>query len=234
MQSHFSDPKYSVTEDTSQLLIEPTHFHSHFVDCMDMYANARTVAEYLDAHQIWFHRCAQPMVVEPLGNDGYALVIGRFGSFGYEIEPRVGLHLLPQDQGVYRIETIPVPNSESYGYEVDFRAAMELVETASDKALPQAVQPPASVSSITRVQWQLDLTVSIQFPRFIHALPATLIQSTGDRLLRQVVRQVSRRLTQKVQEDFHASHEIPLPKRSRKWRFHKSEDELESSSSQIG
>jgi hypothetical protein len=37
------------------------------------------------------------------------------------------------------------------------------------------------------------------------------VQSTGDRLLNQIVRQVSRRLTRKVQEDFHQSLGIELP-----------------------
>jgi hypothetical protein len=43
-----------------------------------------------------------------------------------------------------------------------------------------------------------------------------LSQSTGDRLLSQVVRQVSRRLTHKVQEDFHSSLGIPMPKKLKK------------------
>jgi hypothetical protein len=46
-------------------------------------------------------------------------------------------------------------------------------------------------------------------------LPEGLVQTSGDRLLRQIVRQVSRRLTWKVQEDFHASHGIPCPPRRR-------------------
>jgi hypothetical protein len=43
------------------------------------------------------------------------------------------------------------------------------------------------------------------FPKFIRRLPQGLIQGTGDRVLAQIVRQVSRRLTAKVQDDFHAS-----------------------------
>ena len=34
--------------------IEPTRFHGFFEDCMEMYADAQTVAEYLNAHQGWF------------------------------------------------------------------------------------------------------------------------------------------------------------------------------------
>lgn len=208
------DMNYLMTDDSSQNLIEPTQFRSHFVDCMEMSSDMHTVAEYLDAHSVWFRSCAQPMVVEPLGDNGYALVIGRFGSHGYQIEPKIGLHLLPQDHGVYRIETIPIPGYTTPGYDVDFRAAMELVEMGAE-ALP---------TKTTRVEWQLDLTVSIQFPRFIHALPKNLVQSTGDRLLRQIVRQVSNRLTRKVLEDFHKTHGLPIPKPAKRWFFQKQDN----------
>ncbi|OLP17391.1 hypothetical protein BST81_16470 [Leptolyngbya sp. 'hensonii'] len=190
---------------------EPVRFQSQFIDSMEMSADAGTVAQYLDEHQNWFRRCAHPMKAEPLGCYGYALVIGRYGSFGYEVEPKIGLNLLPQEQGVYRIETIPIPGYTAPGYDVDFKATMELVEVASADA-------QAGTPTVTRVEWQLDLMVTIQFPRFIYALPLSVIQSTGDHLLRQVVRQVSRRLTYKVLQDFHNSHGLPMPKgQKRKW-----------------
>jgi hypothetical protein len=178
---------------------EATHFQGHYENCMEMYADAQTVADYLDVHSEWFRRCAHPMKTDALGNNGYALIIGRFGSFGYEVEPKIGLHLLPQDEGVYRIETIPIPGYESVGYHVDFRASLELREVEG------ATQP------LTRVEWELDLDVAIHFPRFIRALPQSLIHCTGDRVLNQIVRQVSRRLTHKVQLDFHTTHNIPFP-----------------------
>jgi hypothetical protein len=178
---------------------EPTYFHGYYSSCMEMGADAKTVSAYLDAHQGWFRRCAQPMSVEPLGENGYALTIGRFGSFGYEVEPKIGLDLLPQQEGIYRIETIAIPGYEPVGYEVDFKASLHLVETTTSAGTP-----------LTRVEWELNLDVAVQFPRFIRALPQSLIQKTGDRLLNQVVRQVSRCLTHKVQSDFHATHNLPF------------------------
>ncbi len=169
------------------------HFHSHFVGAMELNADPETVARYLDVHQGWFCRCAHPMTVEPIGEHGYLLTIGRYGSFGFEVEPKIGLHLLPPDEkGIYRIETIP-GLSEEKGYQVDFRAALELVG--------QSEPPHLS----THVEWTLELDVALLFPKFIRRLPHALIQGTGDRLLTQIVRQVSRRLTTKVQDDFHAS-----------------------------
>lgn len=179
---------------------KPTRFHGQFADCMEMFACATTVAEYLNAHQGWFCRCAAPMKVEPIGENGYALAIGRFGAFGYDVEPKVGLELLPPEQGIYRIKTINIPNYVAPGYDVDFKAAMQLV--------------PVDSKGVTRVEWNLDLAVYIHFPKFIQRLPKAMVQSTGDRLLNQIVRQVSRRLTHKVQQDFHRSYNIPFPVKS--------------------
>jgi Protein of unknown function (DUF1997) len=173
-----------------------TQFRSHFVGAMELQSDASKVTQYLDAHQGWFCRCAHPMTVESIGEDGYLLTIGRYGSMGYEVEPKIGLRLLPSDdQGVYRIETIPDVTGQSQMYQVDFQAALRLVERPAEGAAIAA----------THVEWTLDLEVSLLFPRFIRRLPQSLIQGTGDRLLQQIVRQVSRRLTAKVQDDFHAS-----------------------------
>jgi len=215
-KSSFAETDSSVTQAPSSAS-EPTQFHSHFQDCMEMYADARKVTAYLDAHQDWFSRCAHPMKVEPLGRNGYALVIGSFGAFGYEVEPKIGLELLPQDNGIYRIQTIPVPNYVAPGYEVDFQASQSFVEVpASEYFQEQELAGAPLPSAITRVEWKLDLSVALRFPKFIHKLPQSLIQSTGDRLLCQIVRQVSRRLTHKVQEDFHSSLGLPMPKNKKK------------------
>lgn len=196
---------------------EPTQFHSHFQDCMEMYAEASQVTAYLDAHQDWFCRCAQPMKVELIGKNAYALLIGRFGAFGYEVEPKVGLELLPQDNGIYRIQTIPVPNYVAPGYDVDFHATQSFVEVPASEYFHADERENAKLpEAITRVEWNLDLKVALRFPKFIHKLPQSLIQSTGDRILCQVVRQVSRRLTHRVQEDFHTTLGIPMPKKSKK------------------
>jgi Protein of unknown function (DUF1997) len=176
----------------------PAKFYGRYHDSMEMYAPACKVAEYLNAHSSWFSRCAEPMKVQPLGENGYALGIGRFGSFGYEVEPKIGLELLPPEDGIYRIHTIPIPDYYAPGYDVDYRASLRMIEGASFAA-------PTSMDEITQIEWELDLIVDIHFPRFIQRLPKSLVQSTGDRLLNQIVRQVSKRLARKVQQDFHQS-----------------------------
>ncbi len=90
-------------EDTQELI----WFHSDFEDCMEMFADMDTVAEYLGQHSGWFCRCALPMKTEPLGNNSYDLLIGRFGALGYRVEARIGLELVPPDaEGIYRIRTV--------------------------------------------------------------------------------------------------------------------------------
>jgi hypothetical protein len=186
------------TDTTAQ--IQPFCFSYRFTDAMLMGADVKTVENYLDTHQGWFTRCAHPMEVNSIGKNGYALTIGRFKSFGYIIEPKVGLELLPQDSGVYRIRTVEVPDYTPPGYDVSFNAQMRLLEAVDGDR------------SGTKVDWDLDLKVFIQFPKFIHKLPSGVIQGTGDRLLKQIVTRVSRQLTHKVQQDFHGDLGLTIPK----------------------
>ena len=177
-------------------------YRSGFSDQMEMLASTTEVVSYLNDHQRWFERCAQPMQVSALDQQSYALTLGRFGNFGFEVEPTIALRLLPEDAQLYRIETVrTVPHSLVLRdhYDVDFQASMQLIDQ----------------NSTTSVQWDLDLSVWIRLPKVITMLPEQLVQSSGDHLLRQIVRQISRRLTWKVQEDFHASHGLDCPPRRR-------------------
>jgi hypothetical protein len=190
---------------------------SSFADLMEMRAPAPVVAAYLDCHEGWFQRCAAPMTVMPLGSDGYVLTLGRFGNFGFEVEPTIGLELLPQAEGVYRILTAPVPEPDAALaglYDVEFNASLRLDEADAAPA-ELSHEEVDDLMAHTLVRWDLDLQVWIRLPAMLGLLPEGLVQTSGDRLLRQIVRQVSRRLTWKVQEDFHASHGIPCPPRRR-------------------
>ncbi len=187
----------------------PVLFHGDYAGSMEMSADLDTVARYLDDHQAWFVRCAHPMTVTPLGENGYDLTVGHFGALGYDVEPKIGLHLLPQDHGIYRIETIEIPGYKSLGYDVDFKASLELNEVLDATGQP-----------LTQVDWNLNLKVWVSFPRFIQALPQRIIQKTGDHLLSQIVRQVSKRLTHKVQQDFHETLDLPFPESYRQRNHH--------------
>ena len=180
--------------------LQPFCFNHHFTDSMAMGADIKTVAKYLDAHAGWFTRCAHPMQVAAICQNGYALTIGKFNSCGYAVEPKIGLELLPQDSGIYRIQTIEIPDYIPPGYEVSFNAQMRLVEFVNGQQLG------------TKIDWDLDLHVYIQFPKFIYKLPTGAIQGTGDKVLKQIVNRVSKQLTHKVQQDFHGNLGLKIPK----------------------
>jgi hypothetical protein len=185
-------------------------FHNHYVGYMDLFADQQTVMKYLDAHQGWFKRCAHPFKADPIGETGYAMGVGQVGALGFNVDPRVGLNLLPPDaNAIYRITTIPIPDQLPQGYEVDFHAEMRLEEKILDlKAGEQSDKNPV----MTCIEWDLKLTVTLQFPTFIQRLSKDMLQKTGDGVLGFVVARVSKSLTPKVQADFHKTHDIKVPK----------------------
>ncbi len=181
-------------------------FYHHVLGYMDLHSDAETVKKYLNGHHNWFRRCAAPMQADPLGSNGYALTIGKVGAFGFVVEPKIGLNLLPVASEIYKIETIPIPNHPPQAYVTDFRATFELLP----KLEVAANQEPKKLD-ITNIEWQLELTVILEFPQFIKIMPKILIQKTGNAILAQIVRQISRRLTTKVQHDFHKTRGIKIP-----------------------
>lgn len=201
------------------LELRPSAFQTHFRGWMTLYATPEKVAAYLNDHQQWFCRCATPMRAEPLGDNGYILTIGRFGALGYEVEPQIAVVLDPPQQNTYQMYTVSLPDLPFLGYEVDYRATMELVELEELDAevvhfFEQHLIPLPD--SITQIHWQLDMEVIVYFPAYIYRLPRGLIQTSGDRLLTEIVRQVSPRLTYKVQKDFHQQEGLGIaPKSSR-------------------
>jgi uncharacterized protein YqgV (UPF0045/DUF77 family) len=184
-----------------------SQFRNHFVGYMDLYADAATAIAYLDAHQGWFCRCAHPLKVKPIGSNAYALGIGHVGALGYKVDPRIGLDLLPQKEGIYRIQSIPLADQEPQVYEVDFQAVMILKEQPADAE---------SGAVMTSVEWQLDLTVTMPLPRFVQVVPQNVLQKTGDSVLAHVVKSISQSLTAKVQADFHKTVGVTVPKNAKK------------------
>ncbi len=207
------DSPQSLTEDQgsqTDINTDLNHFHNHYIGNMDLFADQQTVMKYLDAHQGWFRRCAHPFKADPIGETGYAMGIGKVGALGFQVDARVGLNLLPPDQNsVYCIVTIPIPDQLPQGYEVDFQAEMRLEEKQVEL---RAGEPSGQSSVMTCIEWDLNLTVSLHFPAFIQRMAKDMLQKTGDSVLGFIVQRVSKSLTAKVQDDFHRTHEIKVPK----------------------
>ena len=210
------------TNVSAAMVLDWTSFRLRYEDCIELYAPVATVAEYVTQHPTWFPRCAHPMKVSPMGANGYDLLLGRYGAFNFEVEARIGLELLPPDpQGVYRIRSITLPNYSPRGYRVDFDGSFRLKEVPVDpstlefKALPD-INMAHIPSVMTRWEYKLDLEVEIEFPKFIRDMPKWLVKITSDRIILQIVREVSRRLNNKVQTDFHTALGIPFSKKTQK------------------
>ena len=192
-------------------------FQTRFTGMMEMYSDQKKVSEYLNDHQGWFVRCAEPMKVIPFGDHGYTLIIGNYGAFGYSLEPQMTVVLeRPNSQG-YSMYSISNPKLSNLTYEVNYRSDLNIQSVPVSHAAKgiekvyrkqgQNVLP----ENITKINWQLDLSVNIQFPSFIYRLPMSMIQSTGSRLLAEIVKQISPRLSYKVQKDFHHRLDLPIP-----------------------
>lgn len=205
------------TEDLEIINHNPVHFQTNCKGIMDMYCDLETVAKYLEHHEGWFVRCASPMKVEPFGDNGYTLIIGRYGAFGYDVEPKMSVILDPPRDNFYHIYSVDNPDDNNLSYEVDYISTMNLEELDSLEAAPdiQKFYKKQALSEIppviTRIHWQLNLQVNVQFPQFIYKLSMSVIKKTGDRLLAQIVKQISPRLSYKVQKDFHTRFNIPIP-----------------------
>lgn len=188
----------------------PFTFTAYFQGEMGMAAPPEQVATYLNTHEHWFRRCAEPMAAEPMGSDGYVITVGQFSSFGYEVEPKMAVILDPPRDGIYHMYSVDVPDYEPPGYQIDYNAALTMME--QDPATVDWLGKNRAIATpVTLVQWYLNLHITLRFPRFIYRLPHDFLQRTGDNSLAQIIRQVSPRLTRKVQKDFHQQHDLPLP-----------------------
>ncbi|MEB3124011.1 MAG: DUF1997 domain-containing protein [Snowella sp.] len=221
MQSQFPLTNNATPLSTESAIdvLAPVHFQTQFRGRMEMFAVKDEVDTYLQAHHGWFCRCAQPMQVEPLGEHGYVLTVGQFGALGFDVEPKIAVVLEPPEGNNYYMHTVPLPDPAVMGYEVDYQALMTLQEVDAggldNKILKQFEKQGSPLPTrITKVEWDLKMDVAVQFPSYIYKIPMKLIQSTGDRLLTEIVRQVSPRLTFKVQQDFHLERNLPLPPKS--------------------
>ena len=192
-------------------------FQTKFAGIMEMYSDRVTVAEYLKDHQVWFSQCAEPMKVQAFGDDGYTLSIGNYGAFGYHLEPQMSVMLETSD-GDTKYKMYSVTNSQyEANYDVNYCSVMDLHAIPTTDAVTKVskIYRQEGIknvpSEITKIDWTLSLSVNIRFPNFIYKLPQSVIKSTGNRVLSQIVKQISPRLSYKVQKDFHDRHRLPIP-----------------------
>lgn len=110
----------------SSLSFPPVTFQANFVGMMEMYSDEETVCNYLSDHQGWFVRCAEPMKAVPFGNNGYTLIVGRYGAFGYYVEPQMSVILEPPQSMHYAMYSVANPEFNHQGYSVNYRSEMDI------------------------------------------------------------------------------------------------------------
>ena len=207
-----------VHQDHLNVMAKPVmNFQTKFAGIMEMYSDLDTVAKYLKDHQGWFSRCAEPMMVTPFGDDGYTLTIGNYGAFGYHLEPQMSVMLETSD-GDTRYKMYSVTNTQyEANYDVNYCSVLNLHSIPTSDAVTKVAKIYRQEgidnipTEITKINWTLNLSVNIRFPSFIYKLPQSVIKSTGNKVLSQIVKQISPRLSYKVQKDFHDRFNLPIP-----------------------
>ncbi len=162
---------------------------------VDLQTDRFTLAHYLHHHAEWIERCFKPLKVFPLSPETYKLQFFRIGGLGFELEPCFGIKIWPEQNSVFRLSSIELPEEEGLPYSVDCLSYFRLEELD-----PEPLQEP-----LTRVHWDLKLDIWMQLPGFLQALPYSLVYRVGARVVNQVTRSMSDRLTHNVCTDFYRS-----------------------------
>ena len=186
----------------------PLHCHAAFAGVMEMGSDTQTVIDYLKQHQQWFPDCAKPMTVEPIGENGYLLSLGRFGALGFHLDIKLALGMEFLETGKFGMRSLSLPEMSPVAYDVDYKATLELREI---NPTPTNNSSPCLAKVITQLAWDLKLNIAVQLPKFIRKLPLSLVQKAANRLLCKIVSQISPHLTKRVQQDFHRRFQLPVP-----------------------
>ena len=218
MQYQSFDPSFPDPGSLSEFTVErnhqtpidpdPFHCHAAFAGIMEMGSDSQTVIDYLRQHQEWFPDCAKPMTVEPIGENGYLLSLGRFGALGFHLEIKLALGMEFLETGKFGMRSLPLPEASPTVYDVDYKATMELREI---NPTDNHTSSTSLAKAITQLVWDLKLNIAVQLPKFIRKLPLSLVQKASNRLLCKIVSQISPRLTKRVQQDFHRRFQLPIP-----------------------
>lgn len=158
---------------------------------VDMQTKRESLAAYLQEHQKWIDRCFKPLKVFPLSDSTYKLQFFRIGGLGFELEPCFGVKIWSEKHYMFRLSSIELPSDADLPYTVDCQSYFQLEE------LPE--------SGMTRVNWDLELDIWMELPRFLAAFPYNLVYNVGAKVVRQVTRRMSDRLTHNVCTDYYRS-----------------------------
>ncbi len=166
---------------------------------VDLETDQATLADYLTQHSRWIERCFKPLQVYPLAADAYKLQFFRIGGLGFELEPCFGVQIWSEGDSLFRLGSIELPSDEGLPYRVQCQSSFRLEEISPTTRKDPKRQAPI----VTRVHWHLYLNIHMDLPGFLQALPYSLVHRVGSKVVQQVTRNMSDRLTHNVCSDFY-------------------------------
>ena len=179
---------------------------------VDLETDQDTLAHYLHDHSEWIERCFKPLKVLPLSPETYKLQFFRIGGLGFELEPCFGVRIWPEQNNVFWLSSIDLPEEEGLPYTVDCLSYFRLEELDPAQHQDRKYRP---AEALTRVHWDLKLDIWMQLPGFLQALPYAFVYRVGTWVVHQVTRSMSDRLTHNVCTDFYRS----VGKKGRRYRI---------------
>ncbi len=199
------------SEDPGQVPINPGfEVESTCQGQVDLQTDAPTFATYLDSHRDWMERCFKPLKVLPLTDDSYKVQFFRIAGLGLEVEPCFGIQLWSEDRSLFRLRSIELPMEAETPYQITCLSSFRLepLEPASPLSGYSAggfVRETSRGSSppMIRVHWHLNLLVGMELPGLVKSLPSAFVHRVASRIVNQVTRSMSERLTRNVCSDFY-------------------------------
>jgi hypothetical protein len=172
---------------------------------VDLQTDLPRLADYLQNHRDWIDHCFKPLKVEALSANTYKLQFFRIGGLGFELEPCFGVKIWADEGNIFRLSSIELPSDAHLPYKVDCQSYFRLEELSRSEGQDQPDQKEDSHPTLTRVHWDLQLCIQMELPGFLLALPRNLVHRVGTKVVVQVTRSMSDRLTHNVCTDFYKS-----------------------------
>lgn len=148
------------------------------------------IQHYLRQPQRLVAALVDPTRVEQLGDDCFRLKMRPLSFLMLSIQPTVDIRVWSEADGTIRLESTAC---EIRGVEyIDRRFSLKLVGRLS----------PRSIGSSTTLCGQADLDVEVELPPALWFTPRSLLEATGNGLLRSVLLTIKQRLAHHLLQDY--------------------------------
>jgi hypothetical protein len=148
------------------------------------------IQHYLRQPQRLVKALVDPSRMEQLSADCFRLKLRPLSFMMFSVQPSVDLRVWAEANGTIRLQSIA---AELRGIEaINQRFRLQLV----GQLVPQ------TLSSVTYLQGKADLAVQVDLPPSLWFTPKSLIEATGNGLLRSILLTIKQRLTHQLLQDY--------------------------------